>query len=195
MGGLLEPARRINEYSIFVYPRVIEGFYDLFKKLGYIKTPIPYSLEIIFAIAMAMFLFLRRYYQDLLPGHYFKILNFVFGDQFINKDMKKLGDQMAKNLPNMPELNLPNMPNMPKMPEINMPSMPKMPEINMPNMPSMPTMPKMPKMPEINLPNIPNLSDLKLPGFPKMPSFRSLTGSTKNEKVESESDNDSEAKK
>ena len=31
LGSLLEPAKRINEYSIFVFPRVIEGFYDLFK--------------------------------------------------------------------------------------------------------------------------------------------------------------------
>ena len=85
LGALFEPSRRINEYSIFTLPRVLEGFYDLLRKLGYIKYPIPYSMEVIFALSMAMFLYLRRYYQDFIPNSYLKILNFIFGNLFINK--------------------------------------------------------------------------------------------------------------
>ena len=33
LAALLEPAKRLTDYSVFVFPRVIEGFYDLFEKI------------------------------------------------------------------------------------------------------------------------------------------------------------------
>ena len=89
LGALLEPSRRINEYSIFTLPNVLEGFFDLFRKLGYIKKPIPYSREIIFALSMAVFLYLRKYYQDFIPNSYLKILNFIFGNLFLDKKIQE----------------------------------------------------------------------------------------------------------
>ena len=89
LGALLETSKRINEYSIFTIPRVLEGFYDLIRALGYIKKPIPYSIEIIFALSTALFLYLRKYYQDFIPSSYLKILNFIFGNMFLNKEIKE----------------------------------------------------------------------------------------------------------
>ena len=77
LGALLENTKRIEDYAIFTIPRVIEGLFDLFSKLGMIK-PIKYSSEVIFAISIAIFLYLRNYYEDLIPSSYLKILNFIF---------------------------------------------------------------------------------------------------------------------
>lgn len=84
LGALLENTKRIEDYAIFTIPRVIEGFFDLFSKLGMIK-PIKFSSEIIFAISIAIFLYLRNYYEELIPSSYLKTLNFIFGKKPQNR--------------------------------------------------------------------------------------------------------------
>lgn len=47
--------------------------------------PIKYSSDIIFAISIAIFLYLRNYYEDLIPSGYLKSLNFIFGKRYQNR--------------------------------------------------------------------------------------------------------------
>ncbi len=84
LGALLENTKRIEDYAIYTIPKVLEGFFDLFFKLGMIK-PIKFSSEIIFAISIAVFLYLRNYHEDLIPSGYLKTLNFIFGKKPQNK--------------------------------------------------------------------------------------------------------------
>ena len=91
LGSLLENAKRIEDYGIFTFPRVVEGFFDLFKKLGWVK-PMPYGSEVIFAISMAVFLYLRTFHCETLPSSYVKCLNFIFGNnnvKSIKEDIKE----------------------------------------------------------------------------------------------------------
>lgn len=44
-------------------------------------------MEIVFSLSMALFLYLRRYYQNFIPSSYLKILNFIFGSLFLDKDI------------------------------------------------------------------------------------------------------------
>lgn len=62
----------------------MEGFFDLFTKLGMIK-PINHSSEIIFSISIAIFLYIRNYYEDFVPSTYLKTLNFIFGKKTQNR--------------------------------------------------------------------------------------------------------------
>ncbi len=78
LGALIENTKRIEDYAVFTIPRVLEGFYDFFLRLRLIK-PLSYSYEILFSIAISLLLFLRNYYEDLIPSTYLKTLNFIFG--------------------------------------------------------------------------------------------------------------------
>lgn len=80
----MENSKRIEDYAIFTIPKVVEGFFDFFTKLGMVK-PIPFSSEIIFAISISIFLYLRNYSEDLIPSGYLKTLNFIFGKRLQNR--------------------------------------------------------------------------------------------------------------
>lgn len=84
LGALLENTKRIEDYAIFTIPRVIEGFFDFLTRLGIFK-PIKYSSELIFSLSIAIFLFLRNYYEDFIPSSYLKSLNFIFGKKTQNR--------------------------------------------------------------------------------------------------------------
>ena len=75
---MLENTKRIEDYAVFVIPRVLEGFFDLFEKLGYVKR-VPYSLSALFAIGMALLLVVRKCYPDIMPSTYLGQVNFIFG--------------------------------------------------------------------------------------------------------------------
>lgn len=73
----MENTKRIEDYAIFTLPRVIEGFFDFFIKIGCPR--IPYFIEILFAISISLFLYLRNFDEDKIPSGYLRALNFVFG--------------------------------------------------------------------------------------------------------------------
>jgi len=56
---LMENVSRVESYSVFTIPKVLEGLWDLLQKLGYVKN-IPYSLPVLFAISMASLLVLKK---------------------------------------------------------------------------------------------------------------------------------------
>ncbi len=99
LGALLENTKRIEDYAIFTIPRVLEGFFDFFSKLGMIK-PIKYSIEIIFAISIAILLYLRNYYEEFVPSSYLKILNFVFGKKSSNQTENSNNFELDNKTPN-----------------------------------------------------------------------------------------------
>lgn len=86
----LESLKRMEDYTIFTIPRVLEGLFDLLVKLGYVKT-IPHSLKVIFAASIALLLVLRKFYPDLIPHSYFTQLGFLFG--YSDLHIKKVSEQ------------------------------------------------------------------------------------------------------
>ena len=73
-----ETTQRLNDYIVFLSPRMIEGFWDLFEKLNYVKT-IQHFDKFIFVMSMTICHYIRKYYRDSVPKNYEKILTFVYG--------------------------------------------------------------------------------------------------------------------
>jgi hypothetical protein len=75
-----EPSSRISDYIIFSLPRTIEGLWDLFEKLGFVKS-LPYASNLIFAFSIALGLYLKQTDKDdTMPNSYKRSLNYIFGD-------------------------------------------------------------------------------------------------------------------
>jgi len=74
----LEEEKRIEDYVMFMSPKLCEGLWDLFKRFGYVKD-ISYLLQIMFALAMGLFLTLKVHYPEKLPSGYYGQLSFLFG--------------------------------------------------------------------------------------------------------------------
>jgi len=79
-GVLLEDPSRGEEYAIFTFPKVLQGFWNLFKKFG-IVNDIPYSTNMIFAISMAVMLYFKKYHNSDMPASYRNQLSFVYGGE------------------------------------------------------------------------------------------------------------------
>ena len=81
MGGLssyAETTQRLNDYIVFLVPRVSEGFWDLFERLNYVKS-FKHSEKLIFVLSMTSALYIKRYCKNSIPKNYQKIIDFVYG--------------------------------------------------------------------------------------------------------------------
>ncbi len=83
-GSLLEDIGRVDDYSIYTLPRVIEGFWEYFKHFGYV-VDVPYGMNVIFAISVGLLLTIQQKDGNHMPTSYNKLINFIFGNQTINK--------------------------------------------------------------------------------------------------------------
>ena len=66
------------EYNVFTIPRVLEGCWDLLVKTNKVN-PWEHGDKIIFGLSMATLLAIHKYFSDLLPSNYRKVLDFIFG--------------------------------------------------------------------------------------------------------------------
>jgi len=95
--SLFERDCRRLDYSIFMYPRVIEGIFDLIVKLGLFK-PIPNAEKVIFALSIAAVLVIMEYKREYLTESYVKYINYVFAiDGESEKTNNKTKDDKFKD--------------------------------------------------------------------------------------------------
>jgi hypothetical protein len=78
LATVFENSSRVMEYCIFTYPRTVEGLWDLFEKLGYVK-PIPQGRQLIFAISIAVALLVYKNKKEDMPESYQKFIKLVYG--------------------------------------------------------------------------------------------------------------------
>jgi len=88
VGVLLEDPKRAEDYSVFNFPRLLEGSWDLLKKLGYVKD-IPHANKVIFALSMAVLLVCKFNNGEEMPQGYKSQLEFFFGkEESLSKNVK-----------------------------------------------------------------------------------------------------------
>ena len=78
IASCLEETRRIDDYAVFTFPRVIDGLWYTFTKQFNLKD-VPQGKNIIFCICMAMIFYLKKNHLEHLPSHYLKQFDFFFG--------------------------------------------------------------------------------------------------------------------
>ncbi len=78
-GVLFEEPFRGEEYAIFTYSKISEGFWKLFKKFGFVKD-IKFSMNFILALSLAVLLYSKKYYNKEMPGNYKNAIEKLFGD-------------------------------------------------------------------------------------------------------------------
>lgn len=76
---LFEETKRIDDYTVFTFPRVVEGVWFFFKK-KYNLNDIPNFSRIIFAVSLAIIFYLKKFYPKEIPAHYVRQFNFFFGN-------------------------------------------------------------------------------------------------------------------
>ncbi len=86
VGVLVEDPKRAEDYAVFTFPRVIEGIWDLLRKLGYVKD-IPHASKVIFAVSMALLLVSKVHFTKEMPESYKNQLSFIFGKE--DSELKK----------------------------------------------------------------------------------------------------------
>jgi hypothetical protein len=76
---LLEETKRIDDYAVFVFPRVIEGlWYTLKRKANY--SDIPNFTKHLFSVLIAIIFLIRKKYSKEAPIHYLRQFEFFFGN-------------------------------------------------------------------------------------------------------------------
>lgn len=85
----IEDINRMELYTTFTIPKVLEGLYNLLVKLGYLKE-IPYGLSALFAVSMGILVYIRKFHQDKMPSSYLQQIGFLYGnsDRHIEMDKK-----------------------------------------------------------------------------------------------------------
>jgi len=78
-GVLCEKSYRIMNFIIFALPRIIEGLWDFFNKLGF---PLKFDdcINVIFSLSMASILLLWNKYKKDFPNSYERYLKMVYKD-------------------------------------------------------------------------------------------------------------------
>ena len=76
--SFFESSSRITEYTIFTYPRIVEGLWDTLEKLNLVKA-IPFARQLIFALSVATALVIYKNKKEEMPNSYQKFINMVFG--------------------------------------------------------------------------------------------------------------------
>ena len=78
LGALLEDVHRIEDYSINVLPKVLEGAWHYLKHHGYVRD-VKFSMQIIFSVSIGILLVLNKFFSKEIPAPYKSQINFVFG--------------------------------------------------------------------------------------------------------------------
>jgi hypothetical protein len=66
-------------FNIFCLPKIIEGVWDLFYKLGF-PLNFPDCWRFVYAISMAFLLLMIKNNQKDIPSSYSKIINMIYKD-------------------------------------------------------------------------------------------------------------------
>ena len=77
---LFDTTSRIVEYNLFISPRIIEGFWDFFTKLGLISY-IPLGREIIFSLAVAASLYIYQYHKDFMSKNQKGLIKAIYNEE------------------------------------------------------------------------------------------------------------------
>ena len=79
LGVLLEDTKRIDDYSVFTFPRVFEGFWYLLKKLFKLRD-VPNFSRYLFAFFLAIIFVMKKHFPKEIPSHYLRQFDFFFGN-------------------------------------------------------------------------------------------------------------------
>jgi hypothetical protein len=90
-----ENVKRIDDYTIFTIPRVLEGLFDLLEKLGYVKR-VKGGLYFLFAVSMALMLLLREHYSDSMSRAYKGQVGIFFRSQ--KEEKEKVKDPLSTDI-------------------------------------------------------------------------------------------------
>lgn len=77
---LIDEVKRAEEYTIFTLPRVLEGSWDFFKKLGYVHD-IPYSMPVIFGLSIGSLCIMKKFHNKEMPASYEGQMSLFFGKE------------------------------------------------------------------------------------------------------------------
>jgi hypothetical protein len=91
---LLENVSRMESYTGFCLPKVLEGLWDLLQKLGYVRN-FKLAMPIVFAMSMALLLVLKKHYTKDMPNNYLGLMAFFFGKEPVEdvKNHKSINDR------------------------------------------------------------------------------------------------------
>ena len=75
---LFEDQKRIDDYSVFLFPRVFQGLWYVLMKKYYLKELETY-LSYVFAVCVALIYYLKKYHFKEIPFNYLRQYEFFFG--------------------------------------------------------------------------------------------------------------------
>lgn len=78
LGCLFEDSKRIDDYSIFTFPRVVDGLWYYIKK-KYNFNDVKNFSKLLFSVLMGFIFIFKKYYNKQVPKHYLKQFEFFFG--------------------------------------------------------------------------------------------------------------------
>jgi len=76
---LFEETKRIDDYAVFTFPRVIEGIWYFLKRKYNFKDIENFS-RFLFAFCLALIFLLKKHYPKEIPAHYVRQFDFFFGN-------------------------------------------------------------------------------------------------------------------
>jgi hypothetical protein len=95
---LFENISRIEAYTVFTIPRVLEGIWDLLKKLGYVRN-IPYAMPLLFSASMAVLLLHKKHYSSMMPGTYQSLIRFIYWEDRKREDTRETSEAKIEEKP------------------------------------------------------------------------------------------------
>jgi len=75
---LFEDSSRVLDFTLFTLPRSVEGFWNLFEKLGYVKS-FKFGGDLIFSLSVAVAMLLYKIYPQDFPKSYSRLIDFIYG--------------------------------------------------------------------------------------------------------------------
>jgi len=75
---LFEDSSRVLDYTLFNLPRAVDGLWNMFEKLGYVKS-FKFGGDLIFAISSAVGIMLYKNYPEDIPKSYARLINYIYG--------------------------------------------------------------------------------------------------------------------
>jgi hypothetical protein len=76
---LFEDSSRVLDYTLFTLPRSVEGFWNLFEKLGYVKF-FKFGGDLVFSLSVAVAMLLYKVYPNDIPKSYGRMISYIYGE-------------------------------------------------------------------------------------------------------------------
>ena len=75
---LIDSHERIIDYTIFTFPKTIEGLWDLLIKLNILKN-YPNGERYLFAFLIGFTVVIKEYYNEKIPKNYRNLIQIFYG--------------------------------------------------------------------------------------------------------------------